>query len=85
VQAMNLAARIALKLVLVLPLCLATLMGPFFAAHWLRTSHGWNIPSFLVLGGALFVTLRLYFVVMKKQLRESQETWRRRKLAKQRL
>lgn len=71
--------RIVAKILLILPVCLATLMGPFFLARWLRATHGIDVPSFLVLGVALFVTFIIYFGFMKKDLREAEERWRQRK------
>jgi len=70
--------RIIVKILIVLPVCLATLMGPFFIARWLRVMHGIDVPSLLVLGFALFVTLSLYFWVLKKDMRDMEKKWRER-------
>ena len=65
--------RILLKLLFAIPLCLATLLGPFFAAQRLRQEFGIGVPSLVTLVIALSVTFGIYFRIFKKDLAEAQK------------
>ncbi|HEY5972302.1 MAG TPA: hypothetical protein VIT22_10100 [Pseudoxanthomonas sp.] len=60
-----------MKLIWVIPLCLATLVGPFFVARWIEEIFGFSIPSLVTLVFALSVTLSIYFYVFKDELAEA--------------
>lgn len=60
--------RILLKLVLAIPLCLITLLGPFFLVQWVQETYGVHIPSMVILAIALGLTLSIYFSIFKAEL-----------------
>lgn len=72
-------ARIAVKIALIMPVCMLTMVGPFFLADWIEARYGFGIPSVLVLAVALAATYSIYFGVMKNDIRSAEDRWRRRK------
>lgn len=73
------AALTTIKVLVLLPICLATLLGPFFLANWLQSKYGIFIPTLVILAIALSVTLFIYFGALKKDIRAAEDRWRSRK------
>lgn len=76
---MSFIPRILLKLVWAIPLCLMTLVGPFFLAQWIQESYGTRIPSVVILAVALGVTLSIYFSIFKVELAQAAQRQREKK------
>ena len=66
---MKTGVRIFAKMLFAVPICLLTIMGPFFLQRWLHSEYGIDIPSLIIFLVAFPLTFTIWIKIFKKEIK----------------